>query len=649
MKNFYFLLLLIILQSEAISQQTFIKSTTNTAFGANIRILPMSDLGWIVCSLDSLNISKFNNCGNIEWSRRYQLPNANSSLTDIIKTSDDGIAILTRLQRNNVHYSLVTKLDATGTFVWSRSYENSDFEQFPYSISEDKLGNLFVFANVEYLNGSPFYNMVIKLDNSGNLLWSNFYNHGGIWGGAITTSDNGVLIRTGSIFIKIDNNGNLLWSVSLAGMPYNYYAPIEVSDGYILTGTQAGNQYISFYKIGLFGNQVWQERKTLNVFGNPKVLKSRSNGNFSILVSSNSGGIYTALVVEFDKDLIVKKAGGVDLSNLGIGIFAKDLCFLKEDTPVLAAVNFSSSEVIVAKFDKNYFSGCSFIGGNVSISLNQISIASIGTSVLPASLVMVNNTFTFNVINNSQLLVCPGSKSLDLGADLSVCTSVSSYLKNNTADFFENYLWSTGDTTQSISVNQPGTFWLRAWDNCEQVVYSDTILIESKQTIEPKLGDDLILCENETVLLKAPLCDSCTYRWSNNDTLAFYVVKEGGEVWLQVKNSFGCIGFDTIQVDTALCDCNIYFPNAFTPNSDGLNDVFYPQFYCQISDYNLEIFDRWGKSIYQTSNLNENWNGKLNSQLVPIGVYVYKVSYQSIIKGVNAKPSAFSGRVSVMY
>jgi gliding motility-associated-like protein len=80
-----------------------------------------------------------------------------------------------------------------------------------------------------------------------------------------------------------------------------------------------------------------------------------------------------------------------------------------------------------------------------------------------------------------------------------------------------------------------------------------------------------------------------------------------------------------------------------------LNDVFYPQFYCQISDYNLEIFDRWGKSIYQTSNMNENWNGKLNSQLVPIGVYVYKVSYQSIIKGVNAKPSAFSGRVSVMY
>ncbi|MCB9251127.1 MAG: gliding motility-associated C-terminal domain-containing protein [Flavobacteriales bacterium] len=70
----------------------------------------------------------------------------------------------------------------------------------------------------------------------------------------------------------------------------------------------------------------------------------------------------------------------------------------------------------------------------------------------------------------------------------------------------------------------------------------------------------------------------------------------------------------------------IYVPNAFSPNNDGINDLFKVQSGA-IKTYNLKIFDRWGEKIWETDNYDEHWDGTYKSSPVQLGVYVYIITF----------------------
>lgn len=73
-----------------------------------------------------------------------------------------------------------------------------------------------------------------------------------------------------------------------------------------------------------------------------------------------------------------------------------------------------------------------------------------------------------------------------------------------------------------------------------------------------------------------------------------------------------------------------HYPNAFTPNNDARNDSFLGRgYYAGLSDYSMQIFNRWGEIVFQTNDPLEGWNGQKNNvgNLSPQGVYVYKVQY----------------------
>ena len=85
------------------------------------------------------------------------------------------------------------------------------------------------------------------------------------------------------------------------------------------------------------------------------------------------------------------------------------------------------------------------------------------------------------------------------------------------------------------------------------------------------------------------------------------------------------------------CDSNIsnqettfYIPNSFTPNDDGLNDIFKPKGE-NFSEFEMFIYNRWGEMIYYTTNLS-GWDGSINGYYVPDGVYCYIIAYRDIKK-----------------
>lgn len=89
----------------------------------------------------------------------------------------------------------------------------------------------------------------------------------------------------------------------------------------------------------------------------------------------------------------------------------------------------------------------------------------------------------------------------------------------------------------------------------------------------------------------------------------------------------------------------VYIPNTFTPNDDGLNDIFRVGTLGQcIEDFEMDIFDRWGEKIFTTKSLEKGWDGKVKGSRAKDDVYVYLVKYTMV----NKKAYSKTGHVLLM-
>lgn len=111
---------------------------------------------------------------------------------------------------------------------------------------------------------------------------------------------------------------------------------------------------------------------------------------------------------------------------------------------------------------------------------------------------------------------------------------------------------------------------------------------------------------------------------------------------LIVQNSYGCS--DTTQ-RLVVINPNyvIYIPNAFTPNGDGLNDIFQAKgFYIQ--KFDMQIFDRWGEQIFTSNDINKGWDGTIKGKVIENSVYVWKVT----VVDTQKKRHELTGHVTLM-
>ncbi|MBK7668017.1 MAG: gliding motility-associated C-terminal domain-containing protein [Sphingobacteriaceae bacterium] len=102
-------------------------------------------------------------------------------------------------------------------------------------------------------------------------------------------------------------------------------------------------------------------------------------------------------------------------------------------------------------------------------------------------------------------------------------------------------------------------------------------------------------------------------------------------VVLVVKSDFGCV--DTlVRPLVVMEDFGIYAPNAFTPNGDGLNDIFQPKGF-GVVDYELNIYDRWGEKVFSTKKFEEGWDGKFmgrKGDIIEEGTYTWLINCTSV-------------------
>lgn len=130
---------------------------------------------------------------------------------------------------------------------------------------------------------------------------------------------------------------------------------------------------------------------------------------------------------------------------------------------------------------------------------------------------------------------------------------------------------------------------------------------------------------------------------SNNNELVIYTNTEGiYNITAYYSNDYckSDLGYYTIKIVTCL-ESYIWFPNAFTPDSDGINDIFEIKF-LYLKEYRLQVYNRWGELIFE-GNTNK-WDGYYLNRLVPSGVYVFVFTYRDY----DNKIKQYKGKITLI-
>jgi gliding motility-associated-like protein len=172
----------------------------------------------------------------------------------------------------------------------------------------------------------------------------------------------------------------------------------------------------------------------------------------------------------------------------------------------------------------------------------------------------------------------------------------------------------------------------------------DSVVIHNYQLadLSVDLGPDLRIAKGDSVLLQPELSgDYISFRWmpevfldDANILSPFTKPDQTIEYEFEILNALGCVAMDNIviqveQPEDAEDEINIYIPNIFSPNGDGLNDVFRPEL--GEGSYTLErlqIFDRWGSRVYDCKGSDCAWRGNVRGSSASKGVYVFEMQFR---------------------
>ena len=248
---------------------------------------------------------------------------------------------------------------------------------------------------------------------------------------------------------------------------------------------------------------------------------------------------------------------------------------------------------------------------------------------------------TCSGVDTVRVVVLPEPQ-IGLLDNASICKGDTLLLRTNGLG---SYSWSgVGGLSSSSDPNplvQPtaSTYYFVTVSDTFGCTSTDSVFIHVQEYPIANAGGVIPGCDDEETTLGGnyEFNNNYQFRWTpgellNDSTIAnpITVLHSPTHFVLSVTDSIGCTSVDSAFADIHICDCKVYIPNAFTPDGDGLNDEFYPGYYCEFEYFNFSIFDRWGNLVFETDDSEVFWNGHYEGELAMQGVYVYKLVYKSI-------------------
>ncbi len=187
-------------------------------------------------------------------------------------------------------------------------------------------------------------------------------------------------------------------------------------------------------------------------------------------------------------------------------------------------------------------------------------------------------------------------------------------------------IWNDSSYSSDLMIKEPSISFLTVVDsnNCS---WKDDIIVEYDSFPNPNLGSDTIICIGKSIIFNGQYPGHQI--WNNGSTSDNLTVNESGVYVVSVTNACGT-NADSVTVTFEPCEQIIWVPNAFTPNGDLLNDVFKP-YLENVNSYQLLIYNRFGQLLFTSNDIGKGWDGKFEGALVPVGVYVWKITFKDYL------------------
>lgn len=239
------------------------------------------------------------------------------------------------------------------------------------------------------------------------------------------------------------------------------------------------------------------------------------------------------------------------------------------------------------------------------------------------------------------LEVLGDSLQLEIGQDTFFCEGQS--LRIDATATNAVYQWSDGSVEPFLDVMTPGLYEVTVTKTDTFCIGTDQIHIEEVLLPEAMLGADTSLCTGQMLVLHATAFQNTAYLWQDGSTADTLVVSTPGFYRIQASNACGEAA-DAVQIDFESCR-EVFIPNVFSPNGDGINDRFFLQDDGDVTAVLLlRIFDRWGGLVFEGKQFLPNnaalgWDGRFREKPASEGVYtwfadlVFRDGKQEILSG----------------
>jgi gliding motility-associated-like protein len=255
---------------------------------------------------------------------------------------------------------------------------------------------------------------------------------------------------------------------------------------------------------------------------------------------------------------------------------------------------------------------------------------------------VVNNTANTDGSTCSQTSVAqaltfnpPPTASIKQTATATLCDGQTTYLS---AIYTGGTVqWSTGETTDQIAVTKAGTYNVTV-SSAAGCTAEASIAVSFLPLPIFSIADTAICTDKKQVIMLMAPAGFEHYSWNGIPGDQAYQVTQPQTVSLTVTDVNGCQATHQIKVSDQCPD--VFIPNTFTPNGDGINDTW--AITGLDAGSTIKVFTRNGTIVYQSAGYGIAWNGAYNGKKLPAGVYYYVIT-------TKRNPQQYSGAVTIIY
>lgn len=217
---------------------------------------------------------------------------------------------------------------------------------------------------------------------------------------------------------------------------------------------------------------------------------------------------------------------------------------------------------------------------------------------------------------------------IKLSSDTVLCSGTSITVDVSLPGTY-NYLWQDKSNKPTYTFTKGGIYSISIIDtnNCKT---SKTITVKELSSPQISLPNDTSICDIINIAIHLN-CEGCTYLWQDGSVSNDYSIQNDGLYWVTAKNYCG-ISRDSILVDAKNCTSYLDVPSAFSPNSDGLNDVLYAVGR-NVDHIVFVIFNRWGQKVFESHTLSDGWDGFYKGRLQEAATFMYSISATATTDG----------------